>query len=34
MPREHTPSSVVAIVSALLAVFGALGALYAPMLLH
>jgi hypothetical protein len=34
MREEHTPSSVVATVSALLAVFGALSALYFPILLH
>ena len=33
MPKEHTPSSVAAIVSAVLAVFGALGTLYLPILL-
>jgi hypothetical protein len=34
MPKEHTPSSVVAVVSAVIAVFGALGTLYLPILLR
>jgi hypothetical protein len=34
MPKEHTPSSVVAVVSAVLAIFGALGTLYLPILLR
>ena len=34
MPKDHTPSAVVAIVSAVLAVFGALGTLYLPILLR
>jgi hypothetical protein len=33
MREEHTSSSVVAMVSAMLAVFGALSALYVPILL-
>jgi hypothetical protein len=34
MPKEQTPSSVVGAVSAVLAVFGALGTLYLPILLR
>jgi hypothetical protein len=34
MPKDHTPSSVMAVVSAVLAVFGALGTLYLPILLR
>jgi hypothetical protein len=34
MPKDHTPTSVVAVVSAVLAVFGALGTLYLPILLR
>jgi hypothetical protein len=34
MLKERTLSSVVAIVSAVLAVVGALGALYVPVFLH
>jgi hypothetical protein len=34
MPKEHTPSSVVAVISAVLAIFGALGTLYLPILLR
>jgi hypothetical protein len=34
MPKEQTASSLVAVVSAVLAVFGALGTLYLPILLR
>jgi hypothetical protein len=34
MSKEHTPSSVVAAISAVIAIVGALGTLYLPILLR